>query len=200
MRQEDAPPGQWPSLPEPRQRLLLRHWALWREGLLPPPRSRIDPALIKPCLADLWIFRIADTADDLVCTLAGENIRETWGYSIIGARPVDLWGPDDGEVVRQRLLRVARTPGLVHGCTGITPRTGASKLAHRLMLPLADEAGQPYGVIGVTYYVYDRSRDPQQPGDATLQFTRFYACAGLPATPPPETMPQAGAATDTGAT
>lgn len=186
LKQEIAPPGIWPDLRDARQRLLLRHWALWRDGLRPPPRSRLDPALLKPCLPDFWIFRIADSGNDLVCTLAGENIRDAWGHSIIGGRPVDLWGAGDGDLVRERLLRAAREPALIHGRTGITPKTGASKLAQRLMLPLCDDAGAAYGVMGMTQFVYDHSRDalPTGTSEAPILFSTFYPCDNLPDTAP----------------
>jgi hypothetical protein len=139
----------------------------------------VNPAQLKVCLPDFWIFRITEDGSDLVCTLAGESIREAWGHSIIGGRPVDLWGPADGNVVRSRLLRAAREPALIHGRTGIIPKAGAGKLAQRLMLPLADDAGKPYGVMGMTNYVYDRHLDRDLPVPVPI-YSTVYPCIHLP--------------------
>ncbi len=165
---------------DPRLRLLLYRWASWRIGLQPPPRAAVNPAEIKPCLPDLWIFRITDSGDDMVCTLAGEGLREAWGFSIIGSRPVDLWGKESGGIARDRLLVSARAPAVIHGRTDITPRSGPAKLAQRLMLPLADDAGAPYGVMGMTLFAYDRHLDQDLPVALPLH-TSAYPCASLPA-------------------
>lgn len=55
--------------------------------------------------------------------------------------------------------------------------------AERLILPLADDAGRPSGIIGMTlYYLAAQPRidDPQAVEGVAI----FYNCAGLPAEPP----------------
>src|SRR3546814_13258617 len=78
--------------------LLLRRWAEWRDGLKPPPRSRIDPAALKPCLPLVWIWRLTEDHSTLTCTLAGEDVQAAWGRSIIGNDPLALWGTDSGPI------------------------------------------------------------------------------------------------------
>lgn len=175
-----APPGVWPEPDDPRFKQLLRVWAGWREGLNPPKRSHIDPAALKDCLPHLWIFRLDEAGEDLTCTLAGEAIREAWGFSIQGMSPTRLWGEVDGNIARQRLLRAAIVPGIIHGRTGITPGGELKRIAERLMLPLVDDNGRPYGTMGMTFFAYPRREEGAPPIPPMLHST-LYPCAALPA-------------------
>lgn len=182
--------GRWPEPEDPNMQLLLRRWAEWRDGLHPPPRSRVDPAALKPGLPTIWIWRLSDDQATLTCTLAGEEVQAAWGRSIIGNDPLTLWGPQAGRVVRERLKRVALLPAVVHGRTAITPVSAggapldAGKSAERLILPLANDRGQPFGVIGMTLYRYDRLA-ADSPAPAVLLKSWRYPCAALPQGLPP---------------
>lgn len=181
--------GRWPEPDDPNMKLLLRRWAEWRDGLQPPPRSRIDPAALKPGLPTIWIWRLSDDHSTLTCTLAGEEVKDAWGRSIIGNDPLTLWGPQAGLIVRERLKRVALTPAIVHGRTTITPVSAggspldAGKSAERLILPLASDDGSPFGVIGMTLYRYDRL-SADSPSPSVLLKSWRYPCLSLPADPP----------------
>lgn len=183
--------GRWPEPEDANMRQLLRRWAEWREGLNPPPRSRIDPAALKSGLPMIWIWRLSDDQTTLTCTLAGEEVQAAWGRSIIGNDPISLWGQQAGLVVRERLRRVALIPAIVHGRTAITPVTtggapmDADKSAERLILPLAAEEGRPFGVIGMTIYRYDRL-SAANPSPTVLLKSWRYPCRSLP-----ETLPDA---------
>lgn len=179
--------GRWPALEDRRMALLLRRWAGWREGTAPPPRSRIDPAALKPCLPHVWIWRLTPDRFSLTCTLAGEKIQEAWGRGIIGNDPLSLWGPESGLVVRDRLRRVALTPAIVHGRSGILSGESASpgKFAERLILPLATDDGAPFGVIGMTLYRYDPVAAAGQLPRVLLSSQR-HPCAALPEGLPPD--------------
>jgi len=172
MAADRAPPadeeevlGRWPEPADPNMRLLLRRWAEWRNGLHPPPRSRIDPAARR---------------------------QAAWGRSIIGNDPLTLWGPQAGLIVRERLKRVALIPAIVHGRTTITPVSAggapldAGKSAERLILPLATEDGRPFGVIGMTLYRYDRLLSADSHAPALLLKSWRYPCARLPVGLPPK--------------
>jgi hypothetical protein len=58
-------------------------------------------------------------------------------------------------------------------------------VARRLMLPLRDEAGAPYGVIGLTLLGYDRRRDQPQTAPMLVRAWR-YPCTDLPPDLPPD--------------
>lgn len=178
--------GQWPVLEDEICRLLLHRWAAWRQGGLVPRRSAVDPAAIVPCLPQLWIFRLDAGRGRMVCSLAGDRLNEAWGFSIIGKDPVDLWGAQDGGFINARLCRVALIPALIYGRSGFTPAgdVPGSRVARRLMLPLCDDAGAPYGAFGVTLLDFDpRRHEPQAPPPMMRAWR--YPCADLPATPPP---------------
>ncbi|WP_300299554.1 PAS domain-containing protein [Ferrovibrio sp.] len=178
--------GHWPDIDDARLQLLLRRWAEWRGNRLAPPRSAVDPASIIPCLPELWIFRLSEDRSHVVCSLAGDKLNEAWGFSIMGKTPMELWGPEQGGIVNERLKRVALIPAIVHGTSSITPVSDlpGTRLARRLMLPLCDDAGAPYGAIGLTLLGYDRRRDQPQAAPLLVQAWR-HPCADLPPDLPP---------------
>lgn len=178
--------GRWPELEDSRLRLLLRRWAEWRGDRLAPPRSAVDPAAIIPCLPELWIFRLSEDRSHVVCSLAGDKLNEAWGFSIMGKTPMELWGPEQGGIVNERLKRVALIPAIVHGTSSITPVSDlpGTRVARRLMLPLCDDEGAPYGAIGLTLLGYDRRRDQPQAAPLLVQAWR-HPCADLPPNLPP---------------
>lgn len=184
--------GRWPDVQDARLRLLLRRWAEWRGdmsgGHLVPARSAVDPAAIIPCLPELWIFRLSEDRSHVVCTLAGDRLNEAWGFSIMGKTPMDLWGPEQGSLANERLKRAALLPAIVHGTSSLTPATDipGTRLAQRLMLPLRDDAGAPYGTIGLTLLGYDRRRDQPQAAPMLVRAWR-HPCADLPSDLPQET-------------
>lgn len=182
---EEIVRGTWPTLDNPLFRLLLRRWAEWRQGAAVPRRAAVVPSEIVPCLPQLWIFRLADDRSRVVCSLAGEQLNEDWGFSIMGKDPMALWGPEIGGIVNERLKRVALTPGVIYGRSNITPRTGVAGplYAERLMLPLCDDAGQPYGAMGITVFHRNRLLDDPQVVPPSQQ-AWLYPCADLPAAPP----------------
>lgn len=180
--------GRWPDVQDARLRLLLRRWAEWRGDSLAPVRSAVDPAAIIPCLPELWIFRLSEDRSHVVCTLAGDRLNEAWGFSIMGKTPMDLWGPEQGSLANERLKRVALLPAIVHGTSSLTPATDipGTRLAQRLMLPLRDDTGAPYGTIGLTLLGYDRRRDQPQAAPMLVRAWR-HPCADLPPDLPQET-------------
>lgn len=145
------------------------------------------PAEIVPCLPQLWIFRLAENNTALACTLAGERLNEDWGFSIRGKAPVDLWGPELGGLVTGRLLRVALTPGIAIGRSGVTPRPDpvGPLYAERLMLPLCDDAGAPWGAMGITVFHRHQLIDGPQVVPMSAR-AWMHPCADLPNEPPPQ--------------
>lgn len=184
--EEEEVTGSWPAPEDARLALLLRRWAEWREGTAPPPRSRIDPASLKPCLPLAWIWRLTPDHRSLTCTLAGEEVQAAWGRGIIGNDPISLWGPEAGLVVRERLRRVALIPAIVHGRSSILPEGSPTqgKFAERLILPLTNDDSRPFGVIGMTLYRYDPISAAGQLPTVLLKSWR-YPCSALPASLPP---------------
>lgn len=175
--------NRWPQLPDPRLLVLLRHWAAQRKGAAMPRRSDIDPLALRDYLPQVWIYRYKPDLDEFVCSLSGEAVNEAWGHSLIGKSLADIMPAGDAAVVRERYRQVITTPGIQLSARQIAPADRSAKQAVRLILPLADDAGGPYGVIGMTLYRHD----PRVEGDMPLlpqASVLLVPCADLPADPP----------------
>lgn len=183
-----APPGRWPVLEDPRFLTLLRHWAQGRPlqngkpGLM-MPRSALQPAAIRDCLPNVWLYQHLPETDDFLCTLAGEKVNQAWGHSLMGKRLSEVLPGAMARRVPPLYRQMLRIPALQVSRRRITPADGVAQSAERLILPLARDDGKPYGVFGMTLYFlgkqasFDDARDMQ--GAITL-----YDCAGLPSTLP----------------
>jgi hypothetical protein len=173
----------WPSLDDHRLALFLRHWAESRRGAAVPTRSSIDPAQIGPCLPFVWMYRYDPVTGDFTCTLAGDEINTAWGGSIIGMRLQDFMPAGMALSLRVHYRSVLTIPALLHSGLRIVPELAVTKLARRLVAPLTRDDGTPFGVFGISVYVYDRARQMDAPvgpmGDAVL-----YDCTVLPPVPP----------------
>ncbi|MFN4310509.1 MAG: PAS domain-containing protein [Ferrovibrio sp.] len=186
----------WPDIHDPHMHTFLRCWAQWRQpaprfgpvdaptGKLPPRRRDIDPIALRHCLPHLWIFRLDPDLRNARLTLAGEEILFYWGRGIIGLDLKELWGDEaKARVSLESLVRCAATPAIIHG----RPQNHAPKAyglsIERLMLPLMNDDGSPFGVIGYSLF----RRDPEwtesvrpRPSDAM----QAYPLAELPDLPP----------------
>jgi hypothetical protein len=177
-----GPPACWPVLGDARFRILLRHWAENRSGLM-APRSAIDPAAVRECLPHVWLYQYLPEENDFLCKLAGEKVNEAWGQSLIGKRVSQLMPPAMLARVPVLYRRMLQLPALQVSRRRITPPDRLVQSAERLILPLSRDDGTPYAVFGMTlYYLGDQSSfdDPlDMQGAVTL-----YDCSRLPATPP----------------
>jgi hypothetical protein len=183
-----GPPDCWPVLHEPRFRQLLRHWAECRQSIdgklgLMAPRSALDPAAIRACLPNVWIYQHLPDTDDFLCTLSGEAVNQAWGHSLMGRRITQIMAPEMLAHVRVLYRRMLAMPAIQLSHRRILPAEGVAQSAERLIVPLSRDDGSPYGVFGITIYhlgpqaCFDNFRDMQ--GGVTL-----YDCHTLPATPP----------------
>lgn len=169
----------WPALGDPVMQRFLRHWAQARgSDHLAAPRSRIDPAAIKPCLPNIWMFRWRPELQDFVCTLAGEAVISAWGQPMIG-RSLEQIRPRAADLVRQRYGSILNLPALQSTHRSMGSDGDSVKAAFRLVLPLLTDGGEAYGVIGMTQYRYDPLRDDGKPVDIDAE-VKFYRCADLP--------------------
>lgn len=173
-----APPGVWPIFGNPLLMLFLRHWAERRDGLA-MPRTAIDPAALRACLPDVWLFQYHVDADRFVCTLAGERVNEAWGQSLIGKSPQQFMRPESAAIAQGIYRRIAMTPALHVSHRRIAPTGRQEKGAERLVVPLSDGHGRPYGIFGLSLYHFDpvteANHEPYVGSDVT-----YYPCDGLP--------------------
>lgn len=173
-----APPQSWPVLADPRFRTFLRHWAQNRAGLV-MPRGAIDPVAIRGCLANVWLYQYLPEEEDFLCTLAGEQVNLAWGQSLMGRRISQYMSPAMLARVPDLYRRMMSLPAIQVSRRRITPASGVEQSAERVIVPLSDNAGRPWGVFGLTLYQLGgqaRITDPAVfQGKVTL-----YPCADLP--------------------
>lgn len=174
--------GIWPEFADLRFRLLLRHWAENRCGLM-APRGAIDPIAIKSCLPNVWMMQYLAESDEFRCTLAGEAVNQAWGQSIIGKRPRDYMPAGMLQRTLETYRRMLTMPALQVSRRPITRIDSIRQGAERLILPVSDDAGRPYGLFGMTLYFLGTESRIGNPQDIQGEVT-FYPCAGLPGTPP----------------
>ena len=171
--------GVWPEFSDIRFYQLLRHWAEHRQGLM-TPRSAIDPIAIKSCLPNVWMMQHLADSGDFRCTLAGEAVNQAWGQSIIGKRACEYMPASMQRRAQDTYRLMLSMPALQVSHRPITRADAMQQSAERLVLPVSDEWGKPYGVFGMTlYFLGTQSRigNPQDiQGDVA-----FYPCATLPA-------------------
>lgn len=182
-----GPPGEWPRFDDPRFVSLLRHWAAGRivdgrVGLM-MPRTALDPAAIKACLPHVWLFHYDAAADTFVCRLSGEAVNEAWGANMAGKRPQDFMPPASAARAHQIYRRILLTPALHVGHRRVTPAGRQEKSAERLVVPLSDAAGRPYGIFGLSLYHFDPITEAAAPPHVGPNVT-YYPCAALPAAMP----------------
>jgi len=183
-----GPPQAWPALADPRFKTFLRHWAQNRPLIngkpgLAMPRSAIDPVAIRGCLANVWLYQYLPTEQDFLCTLAGEAVNLAWGQSLMGRRISQFMSPAMLAHVPALYRRMMALPALQVSRRRITPAGGVEQSAERLIVPLVDSNGGPWGVFGLTLYQLGAQKRMTDP--AALQGpVTLYPCADLPADPP----------------
>lgn len=187
---EMARPGAWPVFRDPRFLQLLRHWAAGRSAeaqdgrpALVMPRAALDPVAIRACLAHIWLAQYLPDQDSFVFRLAGEGVNEAWGTNITGKRPDEFMPPASAATAGQIYRRILLTPAVHVGYRRIEPAERQEKGAERLVLPLSDAAGGPWGIIGMSLYHFNPVTQAGLPPYVGRDVT-YYACAGLPAEAP----------------
>jgi hypothetical protein len=177
-----APSGEWPEFRDGRFTLFLRHWAVNRAGLT-MPRAALDPAAIKSCLPHVWLFQYLADSDTFLCRLSGEQVNEAWGARMAGKRPQDFMPAASAAMAQVIYRRILLTPAVHVSQHHITPPGRQAKSAERLVVPLGDGAGGPWGIFGLSLYHFDPITEADLPPHVGPDVT-YYACAGLPRTPP----------------
>ncbi|HEX6960156.1 MAG TPA: PAS domain-containing protein [Ferrovibrio sp.] len=187
----NGPPGCWPEFADARFGLFLRYWAERRTGLAMPRRA-IDPTILKPCLPHVYLMRYDAAADLFVCTLSGEKINEAWGTSLMHKTPQQFMAAP-AAARAQRIYRRIVTEPAVHvghrhrGAAGET----AAKAADRLVVPLCDDAGRPWGLFGLSLYHFNPVTEAEVAPHIGPEVT-YYPCKDLPRDPPPASLPPRG--------
>lgn len=185
---ETAQPGLWPVFRDLRFLQLLRHWAENRPSIdgkpgLMMPRTALDPVAIRGCLAHIWLAQYSAAEDDFVFRLAGERVNEAWGTNITGKRSGEFMAPASAATARQIYRRILLTPAVHVGYRRIEPAERQQKGAERLVVPLSDPGGGPWGIVGMSLYHFNPVTQADLPPYVGPDVT-YYPCRGLPAGTP----------------
>jgi hypothetical protein len=173
-----AEPGVWPVFRDPRFLTLLRHWAANRVGLM-MPRAALDPVDIRACLAHIWLAQYLPDEDSFVFRLAGERVNEAWGANITGKRSEEFMPAASAVTARQIYRRILLTPAVHVGYRRIEPAERQEKGAERLVVPLSDAEGSPWGIVGMSLYHFNPVTEADLPPYVGPDVT-YYPCGGLP--------------------
>lgn len=173
-----AEPGAWPVFRDPRFLILLRHWASNRAGLV-MPRTALDPVDIRACLAHIWLAQYLPDEDSFVFRLAGERVNEAWGTTITGKRSEEFMPAASAVTATQIYRRILFTPAVHVGYRRIEPAERQEKGAERLVVPLSDADGGPWGIVGMSLYHFNPVTEADLPPYVGPDVT-YYPCAGLP--------------------
>ncbi len=174
-----AEPGVWPVFRDPRFVILLRHWAEQRAGLW-MPLSALDALAIKPCLPHIWLAQYMADQDDFVVRLSGEQVNEAWGLNITGKRPRDFMLPASAVAAGGIYRRILFTPAVHVNFRRIEPSERQEKGAERLVVPLSDADGGPWGIVGMSLYHFNPVTQANLPPSVGPDVT-YYPCQDLPA-------------------
>lgn len=161
---------------------VFAHWLASRRGRLVPRRDDINPGLIAACLPYVWIYRWRPERQSFQNVLAGEEINYAWTFSIRGKFIEELFG-DDAPALCRRWLDLLHRPAIAYGRLSGELRQGRYKRAERLNLPLVDNAGEPYGIFGITIYEFDRLHAEETRIPPPLDVV-IVPCKDLPDAPP----------------
>jgi len=127
--------------------LLLDHWRRERGEQLAPRKSTIEPRAIKDHLA--FAFLLKREADDkFTFRLAGTGLCDLFGQELRGQSFVHLWAEPSRNAARTSLIRVANlsVPTVALG-VGETADLRPMP-AEIVLLPYADERGEPTWILG----------------------------------------------------
>lgn len=114
---------------------LFAYWNELRSGRLAPRRFEVEPSAISTILPDTFILERQDR-HDYMFRLAGTRICDRFGREFRGRNLLDLWTPEDREVVIRVLESVTRDGGV--GVIGLMAGSDGGTLAafEMLLLPL----------------------------------------------------------------
>lgn len=170
-----------PAFVDERIGQVFAHWMAARAGALVPRRDQISPAAIPACLPYMWIYRWMPEQRSFQNVLAGEEINLAWSFSIRGKSMEELFGADCDRL-RQRWIELIERPAIAYGRLTSELSLGRYKRAERLNLPLRDNEGKPYGILGITIYDFDRLHADRTEIPPPLEVT-IVPCVALPGAP-----------------
>jgi hypothetical protein len=126
---------------------LYGYWNDLRAGRLAPRRFEIEPSAIASLLPDTFILE-REERHEYMFRLAGTRICDLFGREFRGRNLLDLWAPQDREVLIRVLESVTRDGGV--GVIAMTARAkdGMPAAFEMLLLPLVHTGQNISRVLG----------------------------------------------------
>jgi hypothetical protein len=118
---------------------LIEYWQRKHVGGRLPGRSLIDPAELKPVLAQILLVDVEREPLDFRYRLAGTLTYDIFGFDLTGRRVRDIPPPDWGEMVWQSMAEVVRTRAPQYVRLDFTTTEGNVRSYRVLRLPLAED-------------------------------------------------------------
>lgn len=131
------------------------------EGRRVLPRSELLPADLAPIMPFAFLYDFDAGSRDFTLRLAGEEIRQMLPGARRGASLRDVMPGDSYDVVRERYLNVACRPAVLVAVGQVFIRLNRPVSGERLVLPLSDDGGNVFQVLGATIYDFSHDTPPE---------------------------------------
>lgn len=153
------------ALETPCLHILLQHWRAARGDHQMPGWSDIDPAKLKSLLPFIWSWSYDHASDSFTGRLAGEEINAIFHKSLRQVPMAAFFKDWDYETIFARHKRVIDEPSIAIGKGLVFSHAGRQIFGERLILPLASDGKHADGIIGATFYDFNRLNlaDPMAP-------------------------------------
>ncbi|MEQ9334765.1 PAS domain-containing protein [Thalassobaculum sp.] len=133
-------------------RRLAAYWIARAAGRRMPCFEDIDPVDLPWALSRLFVVRAMDGGADFEYRLAGQEIYERHGGSIVGKRAGDLFRPAGAAAILARWRRVVTEPAACYTYAQHPTNAGQRMPGYRVVLPVGPADGPADHMVGMTVY------------------------------------------------
>lgn len=131
----------------------VSHWLDCRaKGAVVTRRADFDIFHLRALIPHLFLYDYNPGDHAFTLRVAGEDIRRLLPNSVAGV-PLDrIMPPAFFPEVHNRYRQVCERPAILHAIGRVFLNLGGSGVGERIALPLADEQGKVYQLLGATLY------------------------------------------------
>ncbi len=170
-----------PALKPVRASLLrdfVRYWLDCRiEGAVVTRRADFDIFHLRALIPHLFLYDYNPSDHGFTLRVAGEEIRRLLPNCVAGMPLNRIMPPAFFPEVLRRYQRVCEEPAALHAIGRVFLNLGGAGIGERIVLPLADEQGKVYQLLGATLYELGDHKDGShfEREEFTLTFTPLTA-------------------------
>lgn len=138
----------------------VRHWLdCRRRGEAVTRRADFDIFRLRALVPNLFLYDYNPGDRSFTLRVAGEEIRRLLPNSIAGMPLNRIMPPAFFPEVLRRYRRVCEEPAALHAIGRVFLNLGGAGIGERIVLPLADEQGKVYQLLGATLYELGDHKD-----------------------------------------